>query len=244
MDITTQPRSAGLYVIQHTGMQQWAEDHGTWKAHGVRLDLMDGTRPIALCKLEVPQPRADDRARSVAEEIEPWGQALLALAAVADARAQMTRLVTLTTAAMEADANGWPIEDYVQEDLLALAAEDEISEARKGDALEWAGLPLARLITSRWRRELASRHLALLAAAPDVAAHPIHPAWEQPALYGVTGVSTAQVMARELLAAWAVARDLRDPLITWAVQQADVTRTQVQQITSVSRSTINRLLPE
>jgi hypothetical protein len=244
MDITTEARDTGLYVIQHTGMQKWAEDHGTWQAHGVLLDLMDGTRPLALCKLEVPQSQANDRARAVAEEIEPWGQALVRLAAVADARAQMTRLVTLTAAAMEADANGWPPEDYVRDDLLALATEDEVSQAKCSDALEWAGLPLARLVTARWRTELAARLLALLAAAPDVTAHPIHPAWEQPALYGVSGVSTAQVMARELLAAWAVARDLRDPLITWAVQKASVKRTQVQQITSVSRSTINRFLPE
>ncbi|MET9716855.1 hypothetical protein ABZZ46_15750 [Streptomyces rochei] len=40
--------------------------------------------------------------------------------------------------------------------------------------------PLAKLIAARWHGELAARHRALLAAAPDVVVHPIHPAWEQP----------------------------------------------------------------
>ena len=244
MDITTKARTAGLYAIQQTGMQQWAEDHGTWKAHGVRLDLMDGPTRLAICKLEVPQSKAEDRAKAVTEEIEPWGHALRALAAVAEVRARQARLVPLMVAAEEAEQNMWQVEDYVRDELVGYATPTEIEAAKSGGAYEWAGMPLARLIAARWRDELAARHRELLAAAPDVTSHPIHPAWEQPPLFGVTGVSTAQVMARELLAAWAVVRDLRDPLITWAVGEAGVTRTQVHQATGVSRSTINRLLPE
>jgi hypothetical protein len=44
--------------------------------------------------------------------------------------------------------------------------------------------------------------------------------------------------------AWADVLGLRTPLITWAARPAELIRTQVQQITSVSRTTINRLLPE
>ncbi|MEU3613552.1 hypothetical protein ABZ725_14710 [Streptomyces sp. NPDC006872] len=243
MDITTEPRAAGLYVIQQTGMQQWAEDHGTWQAHGVRLDLMDGPARLAVCKLEVPQSRAEARAQAVAEEIEPWGLTLRALAAVAEARAWQARLVPLIVAADEAERNMWPLEDYARDELVSYATPAEIEKAKSSDAYEWAGMPLARLIAARWRDELTARQRRLLATAPDVTVHPIHPAWEQPPLFGVTGVSTAQVVARELLAGWAAVRDLRDPLITWAVRDAGVTRTQVQQTTGVSRSTINRLLP-
>ncbi|SOF02291.1 hypothetical protein SAMN05446589_9417 [Streptomyces sp. OV198] len=49
-------------------------------------------------------------------------------------------------------------------------------------------------------------------------------------------------MTRELLSAWAGIRDLRGPLITWAVREAGMTRTDVHDITSVARGTINRLL--
>ena len=59
----------------------------------------------------------------------------------------------------------------------------------------------------------------------------------------MSGEGLAQAVARDLLVGWASVRDLRDPLITWAVTDAGVTRTEVQQTTSVSRSTINRLLP-
>jgi hypothetical protein len=75
-----------------------------------------------------------------------------------------------------------------------------------------------------------------------VTAHSINPAWEQPSPLLAFGVSTAQMMARELLAAWAGIRDLRGPLITWAVQEAGMTRTDVHHITSVARGRINRLL--
>jgi hypothetical protein len=244
MDITTEARDTGLYIIQKTGMLQWAEEHGTWQAHGVRLDLMDGTRPLALCKLEVPPAKAEERARAVADGIAPWVEALRRLAAVAEVRACLARLVPLMTAAEEAETNGWELEEYVQDELLGYATPQEVEQAKADGAFEWAGAPLAKLIASRWRQDLSVGLRALLAAAPDTASSPIHPAWEQPALLGVTGVSTAQTMARELLAAWAAVRDMRDPLISWAVRDASLTRTQVQQITSVSRTTINRLLPE
>ncbi|MFI9830794.1 hypothetical protein ACIHIX_24245 [Streptomyces sp. NPDC051913] len=67
------------------------------------------------------------------------------------------------------------------------------------------------------------RRLALLAAAPNLAHAPcpFHPAWELPSTtYQIPGLSAPETMARELLAAWAAARDLRDPLTTWAVTTA------------------------
>lgn len=243
MDITTSRRDSGLYVIQHIGMQQWAEATGAWQAHGARLDLMDGPTLLARCKLEVPQSKAEERSQAVAEEIAPWAQALRHLASVADARAWLVRLVPLLAAAEEAERNKWPLEDYLRDELLGYATEEETEQAKASGAYTWEGLPLAKLIAARWRGELSRRRRALLAAAPDVACNPIHPAWEQPPLLGVSGVSTARTVARELLTAWAEVRDMRDPLITWAVQAAEMTRTEVQQITSVSRSTINRLLP-
>ncbi|MFI6341108.1 hypothetical protein [Streptomyces sp. NPDC050535] len=244
MDVATEARDSGLYVLQQTGIQQWREDHGTWRAHGVRLDLMDGPRRLAVCKLEVVQREAEERAAAVVDGIRPWASAIQALTAVRDARSHLTMMLADVVRATEAEEEARPLEDSVRDALLAKATPDEIEQARHAQAFEWAGLPLARLIMARLRSELAARHLVLLATAPDLGAHPIHPAWEQPSPFHLpAGESTARGLARELLAAWAVTRDLRDPLITWAVTEAGVTRTETQQITSVSRSTINRLLP-
>lgn len=64
-----------------------------------------------------------------------------------------------------------------------------------------------------------------------------------PLTSGTLGSSLAQGVARDLLAGWAAVRDLRDPLVTWAVDGAEVSRSEVQATTGISRSTINRLLP-
>ncbi|MEU5893086.1 hypothetical protein ABZ835_40565 [Streptomyces sp. NPDC047461] len=246
MDITTEARTSGWYVLQHTGTQQWAEDHGTWQAHGVRLDLMHGTRRVATATLEVLQQLADDRAIAVADEIEPWAPALLRMAAVWETKRQLTLLVTLLASASEAEHQHMPLEETVSEELLAYATAAEIEQARASRSIAWEGNPLARLIATRLRRDLLTRRVALLAAAPDLADHPcqFHPAWELPAaVYLLPGISAPETMARELLAAWAAARDLRDPLITWAVTTARITKTDAQTVSGVSRSTINRLLP-
>lgn len=71
MDITTEARSSGWHAIQHTGLQQRAQDHGTWKAHGVRQDLMHGSCRVATAALEVSHQLTDDRTIAVAEEVEP-----------------------------------------------------------------------------------------------------------------------------------------------------------------------------
>jgi hypothetical protein len=205
MDITTEARTRGWYVLQHTGMQQWAEDHATWKAHGIRLDLMHGTRRVATATLEVSQQLAVDRAIAVAEEIEPWASALLRMAAVWETKGQLTRLVTLMASASEAEQQHMPLEETVAEELLAYATPTEIEQARATPSIAWEGVPLARLIAARLRRDLLTRRLALLAAAPDLAEAPcsFHPAWELlTTLYLTPGLSAPETMARELLAAW------------------------------------------
>ncbi|MEU6603224.1 hypothetical protein [Streptomyces flaveolus] len=53
----------------------------------------------------------------------------------------------------------------------------------------------------------------------------------------------AQTVARDLLTAWAQLRDLRDPLIIWAVNGAGLKQTEVNDTAHVSRSAIARLLP-
>jgi hypothetical protein len=231
-----------LHFVQQIGIQQWADDHGTWQAHGVRLDLMDGPRRLTLCKLEVPQRQAEEWSRMAAQELESWAQALRELASVSDARGQLAQLVPVKVEAEDAGQNGWEAQDHVSGGLLGHATPAELGQVKSGDTSELAGTPLASLSAAHWRGELASRHRALLAAAPDVTAHSINPAWEQPSPLLAFGVSTAQMMARELLAAWAGIRDLRGPLITWAVQEAGMTRTDVHHITSVARGRINRLL--
>lgn len=235
MDITTGARDKGAYVIRTVGDLKWPAGDGAWQAHGVRLDLMDGRKRLAVCRLEVPGTQAAEEAgEREAARIEPWARTLRYLAVVRDLRDTLAAVDSLTLrAADDAATFGGPSE--AADELLAYATQDEADDVR--------GAPLGRLIAGRLRRQIGEGLRRALAFAPDPAVHPIHPAWEQPALGILAGESLAQAVARDLLAGWAAVRDLRDPLITWAVQDAGVTRTEVQQTTSVSRSTINRLLP-
>lgn len=243
MDITTGPRDKGSYVIRTTGMQKWPEGDGTWQAPGVRLDLMDGRRRLAVCTLEVPQSDAEERGAFEAERIEPWVRTLRYLATVRDLRDTLAALESLILRAEEEQYGGWKATPETAEELLRYATQDEVDAARAAGGIDPLGAALGRLVAARLGGQIAQGLRAGLAFAPDPTVVPIHPAWEQPGFAGMAGESTAQVVARDLLAAWADTRDLRDPLITWAVNDAGLTRSEVQQTTSVSRSTINRLLP-
>ena len=240
MDITTGTREKGVYVIRTVGTQTWAAD--STQAHGVRLELMDGLQPLAVCKLEVPGTLAsEERGAEVAEAIEPWTRTLRYLAVVKRLRGHLDSARRLLEEAEDADEYGRPVDEVDAAALRAMATSEERGQADPGD--DYDLLPLARLVVARLVRQIGEGLRKALAFAPDPTEAPIHPAGELPGLGGMPGGGLAQAVARDLLAGWASVRDLRDPLITWAVTDAGVTRTEVQQTTSVSRSTINRLLP-
>ncbi|GGV36817.1 hypothetical protein GCM10010293_40300 [Streptomyces griseoflavus] len=240
MDITTETRDKGVYVIRSVGTQTWAAD--STEAHGVRLELMDGLQPLAVCKLEVPGTlAAEERGTAEADAIDPWTRTLRYLAAVKRLRSHLDSARRLLDEAEDAEEYGRPVDEVDASALRAMATPAERGQADPGDDYDLA--PLARLIVARLERQIEDGLRKALAFAPDPTEAPIHPAWELPGLGGMPGGSLAQAVARDLLASWASVRDLRDPLITWAVRDAEVTRTEVQQTTGVSRSTINRLLP-
>jgi hypothetical protein len=240
MDITTGTRDKGVYVIRTVGTQTWAED--SWQAHGVRLDLRDGLQPLAVCKLEVAgTTAAEERGAKEAEAIEPWTRTLRYLAVVRRLRDQLDSARSLLAEAEEAEEYGRPMEGFEASALRAMATPQEREQADPGDDYDLA--PLAQLVVIRLERQIAEGTRKALAFAPDPAVAPIHPAWTLPGLAGMPGDSLAQDVARGLVAGWASVRDLRDPLITWAISDAGLTKTEVQQTTGVSRSTINRLLP-
>ncbi|MFC8423918.1 hypothetical protein ACFUN7_24085 [Streptomyces sp. NPDC057236] len=239
MDITTGSRDKGVYAIRTVGMQTWAEDSS--QAHGVRLELMDGLQPLAVCKLEVPGTlAAEERGAAEAEAIEPWTRTLRYLTVVRRLRGHLDSAHRLLEEAEDADEYGRPVDEVDAAALRAMATSEEHGQADPGDDYDLA--PLARLVVARLERQIDEGLRKALAFAPNPTQVPIHPAWELPGLAGMPGKSLAQEVARDLLAGWASMRDFRDPLITWAVKDAEVTRTEVQQTTSVSRSTINRLL--
>ncbi|WP_432136846.1 hypothetical protein [Streptomyces sp. bgisy154] len=240
MKITTAACDDGVHVIRTVGTQTWQSD--SWQAHGVRLELMDGRQPLAVCKLEVAGTQAaEERGATVAEAIEPWTRTLRYLAAVQRLRDHLDTARSLLTEADDAEQYNRPMDEVDATTLRAMATAQEQEQADPGGDYDLASL--ARLVVSRLERQVGEGLRRALAFAPDPAAQPIHPAWELPGLGGMPGGSLAQAVARELLAGWAATRDLRDSLITWAVREAEVTRTEVQQVTGVSRSTINRLLP-
>lgn len=244
MDITSSPRGKGVYVIRAVGMQGWVEEHGNWKAHGVRLELMDGHKLVAVCKLEVPGTLdAEQRGAEEAERIEPWVRTLRYLATVRTLRADLQYVERLLAQAELDEPSNLPMLEDLRDELHAFADTSEIAEAQAVDHFDPLGAPLARIVAGRLRAQVSSGLQAALAFAPPVAECPIHPAWERVTVSGMPGASVAQEVARDLLAGWAAVRDLRDPLVTWAVQESGVTRSEVQEVTSISRSTINRLLP-
>lgn len=243
MDITTTARDHGIYVIRTVGKMTWAEGGGRWQGNGVRLVLMDGRKQLASCKLEVPPSEAEERGAAEAARIEPWVRTLRYLAVVQDL--QSTLLGVSSLAMRLEEEKDWAFKPSLEltDELFSYATREEIDAAQASEDPYSLATKLVRRVAERYRQQIEQGMRAALAYAPHPVTNPIHPAWEQPTSGELEGESTAQMTARNLLAAWANARDLRDPLITWAVQNAGLTRTMVQQVTSVSRATINRLLP-
>lgn len=258
MDITTEPRDSGVYVIRRVGRQQWAEAGGTWQAHGVRLELMDGRATMATCTLEIAGTvAAKERGEDVAQAIEPWVPALRYLRVTDGLRRSLRHAQDYHAAALDAAAEMYRLEGYQRDGLYGMASQQEIDDAaaatRPADDFGLlAGssgsaeqdIAVAAAVVQRLTSQVDRGLRGVYGRAPDPTAHPIHPAWElpQPAR-GATADSLTSYMARGMLAGWAAVRDGRDALITWAVQDGELTPTEVQRITSVSRSTIARLLP-
>lgn len=237
MDITTSARDAGIYAIQEVGMQRWPEGDQTWQAPGVRVTLMQGQTPLAEIKLEVADSKAEQAAQEVVDGIGPWVKTLQALTVVRRLRADLDALEHLAVSVEDGERWG------------SLLQDDQDRVQRYADM---AGLP-AGLTGSQVCREvgvylsgqIARGQRLALAHAPSLGETSIHPAWTLPAQSLLhAGAYLAPAVATDLLAGWASARDQRDELITWAVRDAETSRSEVQRLTGVSRSTINRLLPE
>lgn len=238
MEITGGARDSGIYAIQSTGRQIWTENDGTWQAPGVQVSVMNGRTPLARLKAECPPQDADGLAAAVVAGIEPWTGTLRYLSAVRDLRTSLSTVERLQREAEDAAA-------WMEEETAAdIASELARHAAATGTAQTCEGAALARLVAARLRGQITTGLRRALAVAPDPAEHPLHPAWEQPGPAGLPWDNLAPSVARDLLTAWAHNRELRDPLITWAVTSARLTRTDVQQVSGVSRSTINRLLPD
>ncbi|HET6633720.1 MAG TPA: hypothetical protein VFH77_01695, partial [Streptomyces sp.] len=204
MDITTERRDTGAYVIRTVGTQHWPHEDGTWQAHGVRLDLMDGRRTLAVCTLEVPgTAAAEERGAQEADAIEPWMRTLRYLAAARDVRARLDSLESLILRAEDDKrfGSGRASEETVDE-LLGHATQIDVDTARAAGGADPLGAPLGRIIAGRLATQASHGLRAALAFAPDPTTAPIHPAWELPS-HGVTpGESLAQAVARALLAGW------------------------------------------
>ncbi|MFC8008706.1 hypothetical protein [Streptomyces cinereoruber] len=245
-------RDSGTYVILATGTLRWREsgtggESSTWQANGALLRLMDGPRMLAECKLEVPPTEAEERGEAVAAEIEPWAEALRQLAAVQEARDALWQADRLREEVLtELDFEPMP-SDSLRERMAAYstAADAQAVKDKVGDAPR-AGQHYVMLLDAmmeRLRGEIARGQRIALALAPVFGEASIHPAWVKPATLGQEGDSLAQAVAQELLAGWRGAQNLRDSLVTWSIHEAGLTRGRVQELSSISRTTINRLLP-
>ncbi|MET9728453.1 hypothetical protein [Streptomyces zaomyceticus] len=250
----THIRSEGVYAILGTGRLTWDDSQkgdwepSTWQAHGALIHLMEGRTLIAACKLEVPPTDADERATAAAREIEPWAETLLHLAAARRLRDELLSADRLRNELLtELEYEELPSDDLMErmtrhstrDDVLVVQA--ELGAAKPQEGAHY--VRLMEVIADRYRREIARAQRIALAHAPDFATHPIHPAWVLPASLSQEEEGLAQVVAQELLVGWRGVQGLRDSLVTWSIHEVGLTRGRVQEISSVSRTTINRLLP-
>lgn len=245
-------RDEGVYVILATGRLTWREsgagwEPSTWQAHGTLLRLMDGPRLLAECKLEVAPAEAEERGEAVAGEIEPWVEALRQQAEVRDLRDALWQADRLRDEVLtELDFEPLPSADLINR-IAAYSTPVDVSavKAEVGSGPR-EGLHYALLLDAvmdRFRREIARGQRIALTLAPAFGEVPIHPAWVKPGTLGREEESLAQAVAQELLMGWRSAQNLRDSLVTWSIHEAGLTRGRVQELSSISRTTINRLLP-
>ncbi|GGX02009.1 hypothetical protein [Streptomyces chryseus] len=240
---TRPPRDTGTYLTQYTGRITWPDPtnaDATWQAQGVRLALMDGRRTLTTCTLECKPADADDVTARAAATIAPWARTLRFLDALRSLRHSIDDVERLRHEAYQWEGADPPAE--VSDRILAYATGDEVDTARAAHPDGLYDVRLTGLILKRLGTQSEAAQRAALAYAPDVHDSPLPRSWEQPShVRGSSGEETAQFVARELLAAWALIRDMRDPLATWAVG-VGLPKTAVQQTSGMSRSTIDRLL--
>ncbi|MFE0773364.1 hypothetical protein [Streptomyces sp. NPDC058861] len=251
-DLDQAIRDEGVYVILATGRLIWREsgtgwEPSTWQAHGTLLRLMDGPRLLAECKLEVPPAQAEERGELIAAEIEPWAESLRHLTGVRDLREALQRADLLRQEVLtELDFELLPSDELIDRIAAystpadALAVKEEVGPGpREG----FHYTLLLDVVMKRLRREVAQGQRIALALAPPFGDISIHPAWVMPASIGQQEEPLAQAVAQELLMGWRDAQNLRDPLVTWSIHEAGLTRGRVQELSGISRTTINRLLP-
>ncbi|TRV71241.1 hypothetical protein FKN01_32020 [Streptomyces sp. 130] len=246
MEVTTEARETGVYGLLSVGMQQWRVDaDSAWQAPGLRLEVRAGREALAVIKLECSAGEAEETAQECAAEIEPWVRTLRYLS-VTDSLKTNLSMVQSTIEQAREEQEGWGrLEADTVDFILGWAREDEFDRSQDLVGVYGLGLQVLRRIEARFARQVAEGRRRALAHAPATF-DGLHELWERPPSgYRPLGPhSLPQWVAAELLTGWALTRDQRDPLLTWAVKGAKLSRSEVQRITSVSRSTINRIIPD
>ncbi|MER7688813.1 hypothetical protein [Streptomyces sp. NPDC097610] len=255
-------RDEGLYLSARHGRITWQEGGGTWQATGATVWLMDGRRPLATHEIESPN-RVDSEAwwENKRGQITPWARTLRPLAQLTGPRQAAEAMQRTKDRLQEGQQWGFSsIEEEVEEiEAAALPEEIDAVRAEVPTGPSVLGLPpvppdpitfwsaVARRIISRLAKTVADYQRVALTLAPDIEAHGADlSGWECPRhTYGWhgDGASLATVVAQELLAGWAAVNSLRDPLLTWSIQSAKVSKVRAHELTGLSRTTIDRVLP-
>ncbi|MFI1796593.1 hypothetical protein ACH427_04435 [Streptomyces sp. NPDC020379] len=253
-------RDEGLYLSARHGRITWREGAGTWQATGATVWLMDGRRPLATHEIESPN-RMDSKAwwEEKRDQITPWARTLRPLARLTDPRQAAEAMQRTKDSLQELGAFSSLGEDLINEiEAAALPEEIDAARAEVPTGPSVLGLPpvpqdpiafgsgLARRIISRLTQTVADYQRVALTLAPDIEAHGADlSGWGCPRqTYGWhgDGTSLATVVAQELLAGWAAVNSLRNPLLTWSVQSAKVSKARAHELTGLSRATIDRVL--
>jgi hypothetical protein len=230
-------RPEGMYIAAgRWGWVTWPDEHQAgahWQERGGKLWLMDGRRTVGYYESVCSQAQWAGVVAACAAEIEPWARVVRIIAAARhlEHRIENARYDTKTVAEAMQDLYD---DTYADEAAARLHA-----DATPAEAAQAGGAALGALIVTRLQGELRTAQMAALAAAPLDA--PLPGDWEIPRI-GFHAEPSALVghLGRHLLAGWTAARDQRDPLVNWALANG-FTRTAVQDITGIARTTINRI---
>ncbi|MCB5181505.1 hypothetical protein [Streptomyces antimicrobicus] len=254
-------RDEGLYLSARHGRITWQEGGGTWQATGATVWLMDGRLPLATHEIESPN-RMDSEEwwEKQRDQIAPWARALRPLARLTGPRQAADAMQRARGSLEDGRLSGFTsIEEELVDEIKAQALPEEIDAVRAETTTTESvlGLPpvepdpiafwsaVAHRVISRLNRTITDYQRVALTLAPDIEVHGAAlRGWQCPRrTYGWgDGASLATAVAQELLAGWAAVHSQRDPLLTWSIQCANVSKARAHALTGLSRATIDRVL--
>ncbi|MCZ7413029.1 hypothetical protein [Streptomyces sp. WMMC897] len=248
---TSDPALPGLHLEGRFGEIHWYELVGDGMSFGpgVEVWLMDGETRICRYLESCGRDEAAEIMERQRQIISPWALSLREVdrlrtmrETLADVRDELSYLK---------DASLLPKEEVmdVTPTIRSQAREEDDRAKQRDEGIHGEGAHLRWLTAGDWlahrmTEEVRQCQRTVLAVAPDVDRYgaPLT-RWEWPRRpYERQGQPAGPALALELLAAWRMIEQDRDPLHRWAITNGLLSKTAASEESGVARSTIDRLL--